>query len=266
MNPPLPPEPFSQRFSVRPEGPPRKPNDVPESAKVRLVRLIDDCRQEYLPGAYSLGPRLADAVGRSSEGHGSMSEIRQLIQSLQWWEFYDICEELLRVSSNPEMLARKIDGLFRQHRLPYKITEAGIDWRLSGPADSSLKEAKRLLVSSAELQGPAQQFEKAQKHLAGRPPDPENCIKDAIGALEGVARIVSGDSSATFGQIIKPLSDRLEIHGALASAMSNLYGYRGDEGAIGHGTTQPLKNLIAEAELVLHWCAACIVYLAEKAK
>ena len=79
-----------------------------------------------------------------------------------------------------------------------------------------------------------------------------------------MARILGNKPSGTLGQIIKPLAAQLGMHAALANAVSNIYGYRGDEQAIAHGATSALSDIIAEAELVLHWCAATMVYMVKK--
>jgi len=259
----LPGTPFSERTGARPRPQVRRPQNVPDSAKVRLGSLIDRLRNKILPGAYSLAPRLYESVGKPSQGTGDMSQIRALLQALEWWEFYDVCEELVRLSGKPEQVAEEIDSVFRLEGLPYTITSGGIEWRLSQPAADAAQAARQLLQAK-DLAGPSTQWEKAQGHLARRPPDPENCIKDAVGALEGVARILAGKPADTLGHLIRPLAVQLRMHSALANAVSNLYGYRGDEQAIAHGATTALQDLIAEAELVLHWCAAAMVYLAKK--
>lgn len=260
----LPAEPFSQRFAARPTPATRRPDEVPDSAKARLQHLIDQERQRLLPGAWSLGPRLNKALGRLASGPGSIADIDNLVRGLQWWEFYDLCEELLRCTGRPDELAAKIDAVFASEGLPYTMTPSGIEWRLSSAAEQITQDARRLLLQDPKFQGPAEQWEKALGHLARRPPDPENSIKDAVGALEGVARMISGRSSDTLGQIIKPLAEKLGMHPALAGAVSNLYGYRGDEAAIAHGATRPLDEIIPEAEMILHWTAAAIIYFVKK--
>lgn len=260
----LPSRPFSQRFGVRPAPPNRRPDEFPDSAKAKLYNLVDQARQRLIPGAWSLGPPLARALGRMHEGPGSIGQIGDLINSLEWWECYDFCEELLGHSRLREELAAEIDGIFASEGLAYRMTANGIEWRFSQPAEATISEARHLLVENESFAGPCEQWEKALGHLGRRPPDPENCIKDSIGALEGLARILSGSPSETLGQIIKPLAGRLGIHPALASAISNLYGYRSDEQAVAHGATAALQGLVLEAELVVHWSAAVVVYLTRK--
>lgn len=143
------------------------------------------------------------------------------------------------------------------------MTSSGIQWRLGVPATASVEEA-RTALSAPGSEGPAQQWEKARGHLAKRPPDCENSIKDAVGALEGAARILARRPSDTLGQVIKAFGPQLGVHPALTLAIGNLYGYRGDEQAVAHGATQARKDLLPEAELVLHWSAAAIVYLIAK--
>ena len=147
----MPAEPFSKRYGVRPKPPARKPDEVPDSAKIALVDLIDEergSREGSLPGAYSLGPRLSRAVGKISEGPGDMQKIQDLIYGLEWWEFYDACEALLRFSRQPEKLAARIEALFASEGLPYKMRPDGIKWRLSEPA-TEISDEVTVLASTA---------------------------------------------------------------------------------------------------------------------
>jgi hypothetical protein len=127
-----------------------------------------------------------------------------------------------------------------------------------------MEQAASLLVTEERFRGPAEQWEKARTHLNKRPPDAENCVKDAIGALEGTARIITGQKSKTLGDLTRPIADQLGFHPTLGGAMSKLYGFRGDEPGIGHGATEPSRGLIEEAEMVLHWSAAAIAFLVKK--
>jgi hypothetical protein len=257
---------FSGRFGVRPEPEPRQPNDVPYSARTKLISAIDRLRQRGLPGATSLGPRLADALGKPFDGPGDIVKIRGLILSLEWWEFYDACEELLRMSGGLSHgnVVEELEAIFTEEALPYRFTENGIEWRLAQSTTLAIQTAEELLVGDERFRGPAEQWTKAESHLSRRPPDPENCIKDSVGALEGVARIISGRHNDTLAQILPSLATTLGIHGTLKNALARLYAYRGDEQAIAHGAVEALRDLAPEAELVLHWAASAIVFLTQK--
>jgi len=199
-----------------------------------------------------------------SEGSGDIQGIRRLINNVEWSGYYDLCEELVRQSGSPERVIAELEAIFTEEGLPYSMTADGLQWRQGQPAVEAIEEATQRLVQSKRFSGPAEQWEKARNHLNEKPPDAENCIKDAVGALEGTARIISGQPSRTLGQLIQPLAGELEIHPALASAISNLYGFRSDGQGIGHGATEPSQGLIEEAEMALHWCAAAIVLLVKK--
>jgi hypothetical protein len=214
---------------------------------------------------YSLGPALYESIGRMSpQTEGNMHMIRQLFREVEWWEVYDLCETLVRVARKPEVVAQRIEAIFAQENLPYVMTVNGIDWRYCKPAAGAIAETMRLLIQQPEFQGPARQWQKALRHLASRPPDTENCIKDAVSAVEGVTRILSGREAETLSALIMPLSREIDMHPALAGIAAKLYAYRGDEQAVAHGAVEAPKDLTAEAELTLHTCAALIVYFAKK--
>lgn len=247
-----------------PPKPPRcKPNEVPDAARVKLVPLIDELRGRVLPGAYSLGPALFEAIGMKSPGAGDMHMIRKLIYEVEWWQFYDLCEALVQMSGRPEEVGARIEEVFAEQNLPYAMTPEGIVWRFSAPAGEAVESASRLLLESDRFRGPAEQWGKALGHLARRPPDPENCVKDAVGAIEGLVRMVMGRTKDTLGELLPALSKQFGIHKALTDAIGKIYAYRGDQQAIAHGATGALSDLSAEAELVCHWCAASIVFVAK---
>jgi hypothetical protein len=232
---------------------------------VKIIPVIDGLRGSNLSGAYSLGPALYEAIGRIAPAPtGDMPMIRTLFREAEWWEVYDLCEALVRQSRFPEATVTAIEALFAAENLPYAMTEDGIVWRFSAPASEGVAEATRLLIDDPALRAPAQQWQKALAHLSERPPDTENCIKDAVGAVEGAARILSGRKTETLSSLITPFGKQIDMHPTLVGLTQKLYAYRGDEQAVAHGATQAAKDLSAEAELVLHLSAALIVYLAKK--
>ena len=199
----IPSEPFSTRFGARPPIPRPEPNTVPDSVRVKLIPLIDELRTAELPGATSLGPALCEVIGRlPPRPSGDMQMIRWLFREVEWWEVYDLCEALVRLARKPEVVAERIEALFAEENLPDAMTQNGIEWRFSAPAQSVIKEAENALLVDEELRGPAEQWQKARSHLAAMPPDSENCIKDAIGALEGAACILSGQEGEMLSSLI----------------------------------------------------------------
>jgi hypothetical protein len=263
---PFPNQRFSDRFHVRPKPEPVSPDQVPDSAKVGLIQLVTELRDSALPSLTKMWTAINEEIRKiPPEGGVAIGMLRTLILEGRWWEFYEICEALVKVAKDEVQVVARIEALFATESLAYAMTKDGITWRYAAPAREAVEEAGRLLVEVPELRAPAQQWRKAQQHLSKRPPDHENCVKDAVGALEGVARILTGKKAATLSMILPDLAKKVGMHKALEKAIDKLYAYRGDEEGVAHGATSvESANLAAEAEMVLHWTAGAIVYFAKK--
>jgi hypothetical protein len=263
---PLPHQRFSDRFGGRPLPDPVKPDEVPDSAKVGLNQLISELRDIALPSLTKMWIAAHEELRRiAPEDKVSIGMFRSLILEAPWWEFYEVCEALVRVAKDQSEVVSRIEALFAAENLAYAMTDAGIVWRYSTPAKQTIEQAERLLVEDPELVAAARQWRKAQEHLSKRPPDYENCVKDAIGSLEGVARILTGKTGQTLSRILPDLARRVGMHKTLETAIDKLYAYRGDEEGVAHGATSTeLANLAAEAEMILSWTAGAIVYFTKK--
>lgn len=107
-------------------------------------------------------------------------------------------------------------------------------------------------------------IQKAVGFLADREKkDYKNCIKESISAVESICQIITKDDKATLGQALKLLKDEgLNIHSALESAFSKLYGYTSDEGGIRHCEGMFESNVtFEEAKFMLVSCSAFVNYL-----
>lgn len=103
------------------------------------------------------------------------------------------------------------------------------------------------------------------KALNVRPsPDVENCVKDAVAAIESVSKIIVSDEKASLDDIIKNAVKKGVIPQPLDQTITKLHAYRGNEPAIAHGGIEPSKVTIDEAEFVLDMSAAIIIYLVKK--
>ena len=260
---------FSRRYGFRPEAEPVPYNEVPKPARVKLRELLDRHGNSLVGpsgGFPTLLRTLANHIGQLPGQGDKRQALDALIYECQWYEFFDICEKVLELC--PARLKgevqQEVNAILAENGIQYQMRDGRMEWRGGTPLFSEgVSKAQQLLSTSPKFQGPAQQLEKACKLLSGRPPDPENCIKDAIGALEGVARIML-EKDQVLSELLKPLACKLGMHPALREAIGKLYAYRGREEGIAHGATQPLKVGVEEAELVLHWCAAAIAYLLRK--
>lgn len=107
---------------------------------------------------------------------------------------------------------------------------------------------------------------KANLLLADREnPDYENSIKESISAVEAICEIITGihGKEATMGKMLNKLEDSgVNIHSALKSAFSILYGYTSDASGIRHAKgIGGEEATFEEAKFMLVSCCAFINYL-----
>tara|TARA_R110002050_G_scaffold243066_1_gene379396 strand:- start:18046 stop:18882 length:837 start_codon:yes stop_codon:yes gene_type:complete len=98
-------------------------------------------------------------------------------------------------------------------------------------------------------------------------PDYRNCIKEAISAVEALCKIISGNKKVSFGQALATIEKNFQLHGALKTAFTALYGYTSDTGGIRHSLLEDdLKITFEDAKFMLVSCSAFINYLKIKAE
>jgi hypothetical protein len=81
--------------------------------------------------------------------------------------------------------------------------------------EAAIAEARGILRDS-DLSGPDDQYQKAIGFFNRRPePDCENCAKEAVSAVEGVARVLLNDHSITLSRAVKRLQTEKDVHPSL---------------------------------------------------
>jgi hypothetical protein len=96
-------------------------------------------------------------------------------------------------------------------------------------------------------------------------PDYRNSIKEAISAVESVARSITGAS--TLGTAIKALPGAgMPMHRALLSAWSSMYGWTSDAGGLRHGNEEISHADQALAKYVLVTCSAFVTLLLDESR
>jgi hypothetical protein len=97
-------------------------------------------------------------------------------------------------------------------------------------------------------------------------PDYRNSIKESISAVERLAAHVTKEEKGTLGQLIKQLETHFDLHPALKSAFSSMYGYTSDEGGIRHALSDKKETDFEDAKFMLVVCSAFINYVEGKLK
>lgn len=104
----------------------------------------------------------------------------------------------------------------------------------------------------------------ALKLLSIKNPDYRNSIKESISAVESTAREICGKPTATLGEALKILEKDNDLHPALKSGFSAIYGYTSDGDGIRHALMDKSNLDLADAKYFLVSCSAFINYLKTK--
>lgn len=264
---------FSKRYSLRPTPEGLVSEDVPKSARVGLYYIFEKTTYSDLSEFYSnicVALRIPRETRDSNLARFYQNmeiPVEILIMTCDWWRFYDICELMygeLAYEPYRRELSKQINKLFVDEQLGFEMRGGKIEKVGSAFVDAQIKEA-RYLLKEPEFKGTDKQFEKAINHLNLRPnPDIENCVKDAVGAIESVGKIITNDKKALLSDIIKELAQKEVIPKPLDQVFQKIYAYRGNEPGVGHGLVGLSKVTIDEAEFILAVSAAAIIYLVKK--
>ena len=95
-------------------------------------------------------------------------------------------------------------------------------------------------------------------------PDYRNSIKESISAVESFCKLLTKNEKATLGEALKVLEDKYELHPALKSSFSHLYGYTSDADGIRHCLIDQPNLSFEDAKFMLVSCSAFINYLVTK--
>jgi tRNA(His) 5'-end guanylyltransferase len=167
--------------------------DVPELARVGLYHIVEQFFEEKKGYSYS----------------GLYKVLCIALRIPVLWQGLKYKHEMGRLSD-------EINTLFREEHLGFEFRDGKVEKIGSGFTDARVKEA-RYLLKEPEFKGADKHFEKALKALNTRPnPDVENCIKDAVSAIESVARIMINDEKARLSYVIK---DEAEFVLAMSAAI-----------------------------------------------
>jgi hypothetical protein len=194
-----------------------------------------------------------------------LKQIRAYFFQFRWYEVYDFiefvaitysssaantafinsCNSVLeRESSAYRFVGGRISQITSEEEIA-AIESALSDQRLSSPITNHLRTALNLLTDRSS-------------------PDYRNSIKESISAVEAMCNIIVG-ARTTLGQTLKQIESKVEIHPALRSAFSSIYGYTSDAGGIRHALLDEPNLDFEDAKFMLVSCSAFINYLTSKA-
>ena len=118
-----------------------------------------------------------------------------------------------------------------------------------------------LLLSAPRYDGPSMHWQKARDFSESDQPDYANAAKEAICAVEGLARIITVRHTDTLGELIKELKRNHSVNPAMAKTLEGLWGFTSNEPGVRHGSPGPATIGASEARYVLDSSEAAIRFL-----
>lgn len=197
-------------------------------------------------------------------------EVRELLQKAPWFFVYDFVEKLCKRPDtgvrgwNPLPLAPfefpdKVNRAFRKKGVGWQLIDGQIQVRGPEMFEHALGTAADLAAKTGREVARTELHE-ALRDLSRLPnPDVTGAVRHAMGALECVARDITGQPNLTLGDWLKRNPDAFPP--PLNHAVDKLWGYTSEYGRhVREGRTMSFE----EAELVVGISASLTVYLLRK--
>ena len=174
--------------------------------------------------------------------------LRHRFFSCSWHEAYDVLEFLvlhIDVIQNPNQadpyyrsqcydFLVAINGILGPRALAGYRFINGVLSPISNPIEISAIEVATSAAASAGLSGVHEHLITALEFLGRKPvADFRNSVKESISAVEATVNLISGTNGNGVAGAIDSLSSQAPIHGALKTALKQLYGYTSDSMACG---------------------------------
>lgn len=185
----------------------------------------------------------------------------------EWYEKFDLIEFLCKKPSRSNSIAEShrikfinnINSILERELSPYRLIENQL-------VKISSKEELKSIEESIKID---EKYKPVKNHLIRaidlfsnrKSPDYRNSIKESISAIESLCSIITENPKSTLGTALKEIED---LHPALKSAFTKLYGYTSDAKGIRHSLIDEDDIKQEEAKFMLVSCSAFVNYLIQK--
>lgn len=196
---------------------------------------------------------------------GVIEYVKKWFFQSKWFEKYDFLEFLTVIDSKNVNLgfSEKCNLALKREMAGYRIVSDSI---VQITSEEGIVEIELALSNSSKWKSVNIHLKAVIDYFSNRDtPDFRNSIKEAISGVEALCAIITGDKEATLGKALTEIEKTYQIHGALKSAFSSLYGYTSDSGGIRHSLLEDEQAVTMEdAKFMLVSCSAFINYLKVK--
>lgn len=286
-------------FSSRNSGASRQIDmDFPKTARIALFHLLLDLVERDFVAGWHAVAREGQRIGRiapSMYDLGGIASIQkakddalEALEKLTWDRSYDFCERLyshlaIEVGYEEEYryivtktkkevqayIAEELQRIFLEEELAFEFSVGAVRRRGRKHTVNTTTKAQ-VVLGDTRLASARKHYEKAMQFFR-KPFDPdfENCVKEAVCAVEAAGKALFPTAKAsTLGDLAKWLatSADIDVPKALAQTITGIYAYRSGRNGVGHGGAEGGVATLEVAEYVLAVCASQIIFLFDVAK
>jgi hypothetical protein len=208
-----------------------------------------------------------------SEYPNIAQEVERLIDGCEWFEVYDVIEEIyetltewdrasfigLNEESQAETFSRELNKYFRKRGIGWQSVDGHLQIRGPEAFEDAVQRAQKVLEETGR-QTTSHEIHQALLDLSRRPmPDLTGAIQHALAALECIARDTSGDPKSTLGNILK--GNPGLVPAPLDQAVEKAWGFASE---YGRHLREGRNPKMEEAELLVGLASVTATYLAKK--
>ncbi|MGE0498123.1 MAG: AbiJ-NTD4 domain-containing protein [Ramlibacter sp.] len=277
---------FSQRMGIEPARPPLQVDSVNADLRNSIWNVL---HQFYEYGAWtSVATNVAmhftkttiDSID-TENWYSCKLWVREVFEKLKWNRLYDLLEFLNHLHTK-RMIAidyhsgtKEVSGTDFRAVVNFVLEREASGYRFVGTEIAPITDATEMgaiqdgvsAAAGAGLRGAEEHIRASVRMLSLKPqPDYRNAVKEAISAVESVAKILAKNEKATLDEALKTISFKSDVHPALKGAFSKLYGYASDSDGVRHAITEAATVDFAEAKYMVVACSAFVYYLIEKGR
>ena len=281
-------------FSARLSGQHRHIDDsFPDDARTALLHLLYDLKEkEYIAGWPAIARELRRIArhpptlysSSTASENQAKADAEAALASLKWEKAYDFCERLYshlsqdvehRVHDEWEVttprsdvqkyIADELQRIFLEEELAFEFSE-GLVRRRGRKHTADQTTRAQVVLGDNRLAGARKHYGKALQFFRHVKPDYENCVKEAVCAVEAAGKaLFPSAKAATLGDLIKWFATTSDyaIPRALVKTIEGLYAYRSGGDGVGHGGATGGAATAEVAEYVLSVSASQIIYLVD---
>ncbi len=208
------------------------------------------------------------------------------LASLSWEKAYDFCERLYGhlpqdaghwvendnfeittpKSDVQKYIASELERIFLEEGLAFEFSE-GLVRRRGRKHTVDQTTRAQVVLGDNRLAGARKHYEKSLQFFRHpTKPDYENCVKEAVCAVEAAGKaLFPAAKAATLGDLAKwfLLTKDYAVPKALVKTIESLYAYRSGGDGVGHGGATGGAATAEVAEYVLSVSASQIIYLVD---